>query len=807
MDNLLKDLIYGMRVLAKRPAFVIVAVITLALGIGASAAIFSVVNAVVLNPLPYPEADRIMTMWQSNPRAGIDKQDPSPANALDWRDQNQAFEQVAMIEPWSFEYVEKGEPEKFRASLVTEGFFDILGSSPLYGRTFLPEDYEAGKEKAIVISYGLWKRWFGGDQAVVGQRINFEDETGVIVGVMPPEFQFPDKTREMWAPLIPERRHKTDRASTFMKVIARLKPGVTVEQARSDMDAIGTQLAAQYPQFNDGIGIKVIPLPEQMVGEVRPALLLLLGAVGFVLLIACANVANLLFARGFEREHELAIRTALGAGRFRLIRQLLTESLTLSLLGGALGLLLSYWLVDVILALVPSNLPRIEDVSIDGRVLAFTFFVSIITALIFGLLPALQFSRPDLQSSLKEGGRGATSGSAKNRIRNVMVVSEVALALVLLVGAGLLMRSFVNLLNVDPGFVKENVLALQVFVYSEKYRTPQQKAQFFNETIERVSNVPGVKSAGTVSMVPFLGEDSIEIDTTFVVEGRPALEPGSEPTVYVNVAGGDYFSTLGIPLLKGRAFARSDDDKSPQVAVINEALARRYFADEDPIGKKINVRFGRPVTREIIGVVGDVRHAGLDDAPRPEVFLYHPQYPFGSMTYLVRTSADPATVMAAVKSQIWQVNPNQTFYNISTMEQLIEGTVADRRFNLFLIGAFAALALALAAIGIYGVMSFATSQRTHEIGVRMALGAQPRDVLGLIVRQGMKMTLAGVGLGLIASLGVTRVLSSYLFEVSATDPLTFSGIAILLAGVSLIACYLPARRATKVDPIVALRYE
>lgn len=807
MDNLVKDLLYGVRMLAKRPGFTAVAIITLALGIGASAAIFSVVNAVVLNPLPYRDADRIMTLWQSNPRAGIDKQEPSPANAMDWREQSQAFEQISIIEPWSFEYVEKGEPEKFRASLVTEGFFDAIGARPLYGRALLDEDYQAGKEKSIVLSYGVWKRWFGGDQSVIGQRINFEDETAVIVGVMSPEFQFPDKTREMWGPLVYDNRHKTNRVSTFMKVIGRLKPDVTIEQAQMEMDSIAAGLAEQYPQFNDGIGIKIVPLPEQMVGEVRPALIILLGAVCFVLLIACVNVANLLFARGFEREHELAIRTALGAGRTRLMRQLLTESLTLGTLGGALGLLLSYWLVDFIVALSPADLPRIENISIDGRVLAFTFFVSIITALIFGFLPALQFSKPDLQGSLKEGGRGATTGSARSRIRNLMVVAEVALALVLLVGAGLLMRSFVNLLSVDPGFVKENVLALQVFVYADKYRAPQQRAAFFNETVDRISSVPGVKSVGTVSMVPFLGEDSIEIDTTFVVEGRPAPGQGQEPTVYVNVTGGDYFSTMGIPLLSGRAFARSDDDKSPQVAVINETLARRYFPDEDPIGKKINVRFGRPVTREIIGVVGDVRHAGLDDALRPEVFLYHPQYPFGSMTYLVRTSADPSSVASSVKSQIWQVNPNQTFYNISTMEQLIESTVADRRFNLFLIGSFAALALALAAVGIYGVMSFATSQRTHEIGVRMALGAQPRDVLGLILGQGMKVTLVGVGLGVIASIAVTRVLSSYLFNVSATDPMTFAAISLLLAFVSLIACYIPARRATRVDPLVALRYE
>ncbi|MEW6210958.1 MAG: ABC transporter permease [Acidobacteriota bacterium] len=804
----MKDLLYTLRLMARRPGLTAAALVTLTLGTGASAAIFSLVNGVVLRPFPYKDPDRIITLWQHNAKAGIPQQETSPANFLDWRDQQQSFQSLVSIEPWSFEYVASGEPEKFRASLVTENFFETLGAQALHGRALQKEDYRPDSDKVVVLSYGLWKRWLGGSPEAIGQTVSFLDEgTCTIVGVMPPEFQFPDKSRDIWAPFTDEDRYKGDRRGTYIKVIGRLRDDVTLEQARADMEVIGARLASEYPQYNEGIGIKLVPLPEQIVGEIRPAMLVLLGAVGFVLILACANVANIMLSRGLEREHEIAIRAAMGASRRRIIRQLLTESLTLALAGGAGGLLLSYWLIDIIVALSPASLPRIEQISVDGRVLGFSLAVSVLTALVFGLAPALQFSKPDLNLSLKQGGRSTTSAPARHRTRNLLVVAEMALAIVLLIGAGLLLRSFVNLLRVDPGFEKENILALQVFAYGEKYRTPQHRAAFFRDTIERISNIPGVKTAGAVSAVPFLGEDSIDIDTTFIIEGRPAPPPAEEPTVFVSVATENYFSALGIPLIEGRTFKQTDDLTSPPVVLINETLARRYFKDENPVGKKIQVRFGRAASYEIIGVVGDVRQTGLDSAPRPEVFRPHSQYPFGSMTFIIRASSDPAAAMAAVKSQIWQVDPRMTFYNLATMEQLISTTLASRRFNLMVIGTFAIAALLLAAIGIYGVMSFSTTQRTHEIGVRMALGAESGDMIRLVLRQGMMLVLAGISIGLIAALALTRFISSFLFEVSAFDPATFAGVSALLTTVALAACYIPARRAARVDPMIALRYE
>jgi putative ABC transport system permease protein len=803
----MKDLLYALRLMARRPGLTFAAILTLTLGTGASAAIFSLVNAVVLRPFPYTDPDRIITIWQHNAKAGIPQQETSPANFLDWRDQQQSFQSLVSIEPWSFEYVERGEPEKFRASLVTRGFFETLGAQPLYGRALQKEDYESGREKVVVLSYSLWKRWLGGNPQVIGQTVSFLDEGAcTIVGVMPPEFQFPDKSRLIWAPLTDEDRYKRDRGGTYIKVIGRLRDRVTLEQAQADMDIIGAHLAKEHPPYNDGVGIKLVPLPEQIVGEIRPAMLVLLIAVGFVLLLACANVANLLLSRGLEREHEIAIRAAMGADRKRIVRQLLTESLALSLAGGAGGLLLSYWLIDIIVALSPASLPRIEQISVDGRVLAFSIAVSVLTALIFGLAPALQFSKPDLNLSLKQGGR-STSGPARHRTRNLLVVAEMALAIVLLIGAGLLLRSFVNLLRVDPGFEKENILALQVFAYGEKYRTPQQRAAFFRDAIERISSIPGVKTAGAVSAVPFLGEDSIDIDTTLTVVGRPAPAISQEPTVFVSVATENYFTALGIPLVEGRSFKSADDLNTPPVVLINETLARRYFAGEDPVGKKIFVRLGRPASREIIGVVADVRQTGLDSAPRPEVFLPHSQYPFGSMTFIVRASADAASVTAAVKSQIWQIDPHQTFYNVATMDQMVSATLDARRFNLLVIGTFALVALILAAIGIYGVMSFSTSQRTHEIGVRMALGAEGGDMIRLMLKQGATLILAGAGIGLAAAFLLTRFISTFLFEVAAFDPATFAGVSVLLTTVALAACYIPARRAARVDPMIALRYE
>ena len=805
METLLKDLRYAIRMLVRKPGFTAVAVLTLALGIGANTAIFSVVNGVLLRPLPFQDPDRIATFWQRNTLGGVQREDVSPANFLDWRDQSKSCTEMAAAMPTGFSFTGGEEPEAFRAWQVTTGFFEILGVNALHGRTFLRDEYQAGNDAVIVIGHGLWQRRFGADPNLVGQKLLLNGRPHTVVGVMPPGFEFGSE-REMWSPWVEVAQDKQIRGSAYIKVIGRLKPGVTTEQAQAEMNGIAARLAQAYPQTNSEVGVAVVPLPEQLVGHVRPALLMLLCAVGLMLLIACANVANLLLARASTRRREFAIRAALGAARSRLIVQLLTESLLLATLGGIGGVLLASWGVDAVIALSPHNLPRLDQVRIDAHVLIFALGVSLVTALIFGLAPALQFSRTNLQEFLKEGGRTGSTGFARNRLRNLLVVSEVALALMLLVGAGLLVRSFVRLLQVDSGFTVDKALALEVHVWG-RARTPEQRAAFFEQSLDRIAALPGVEAAGAVSALPF-HTNPIEIKSELVIEGRPIPAPGQEPIAYATVATYDYFRTMGIPLRRGRLFTRFDNKDAAPVALIGETMSKRFWPDEDPVGKKITVRFlGQQVTREIVGVIGDVRHTGLDSDPRPELFLPHLQEPYGSMTYIVRTSVDPQTLLPAVKREVWSVSKTQPFSSIATMEQLISRSLGERRFSLLFLTTFAAIALALAGVGIYGLINFNTSQRTHEIGVRMALGAGRRDIFKLVVGQGLALTLIGVALGLAAAFALTRYLSSLLFNVSAADPITFVAVSLLLVGVALLACYIPARRAMKVDPMIALRYE
>ncbi|HWN99502.1 MAG TPA: ABC transporter permease [Blastocatellia bacterium] len=805
MTIMLQDLRYGLRGLIKNPGFATIAVATLALGIGANTAIFSVVNAVLLRPLPYKEVDRIVTVWEDNIKTGKKEDGASPANFLDWRDQSQVFEQLATAEPYGHTLTGNSDPERFRSWLVSEGFFEILGVKPLYGRTFLPEENQPGNNRVIIMGESLWRQRFGADPKLVGQSLLLNGQPHEVIGIMPAACQFP-AGRVMWAPLVFRDSYRQDRGSAYFKVIGRLKPGVTSEQAQQEMSAIQSRLTEQYPQDNKERGARVIPLAEQMRAEARPALLLLLGAAGFVLLIACANVANLLLARGAARQKEFAIRAALGAVRARLVRQLITESVSLAVLGGAGGLLMAWWGVDTLLAFSPGNLPRQSEIGFDGRVLVFALAVSVLTAFLFGLAPALQFSKPDLNETLKEGGRGARDGSARHRLRNVLVISEIALALTLLIGAGLLIRSFVQLLQVDPGFAARKAISLEVHVWGSS-RTPQQRAAFFEQTLNRIAALPGVEAAGAVSALPF-HDNSIDINGTFSVEDRPPPPPGQEPSAFLTSVTADYFKAMGIPLRSGRLFTSFDRDSAPPVVLISETAARRFWPDENPVGKKIKLGFvAESKVREIVGIVGDARHDGLDSDPRTEVFLPHLQEPYGSMTYIVRTTAEPSMVLQAIKNEVWAVNKNLPFSSIATIDDLVSRSLGERRFNLVLLGAFAAIALALASIGIYGLMSFSTSRRTHEIGLRMALGAQSRDIIEQILKEGMILTISGLALGLIASIGLTRLLSSLLFGVSATDPLTFIAISIVLAGVALVACFVPARRATRIDPMVALRYE
>jgi putative ABC transport system permease protein len=779
------------------------AVLTLALAIGATTAIFSVVNGVLLKPLPYRDAQSLMTIWQFNTSEGK-REEVSAANFVDYRQQSQAFEQMALIEPFSHDLLGRGEPESIPSWLVTEDFFPVLGAAALHGRTLLADDYREGNEGAVVLSYGLWQRRFGGDQAIIGEKLLLDGQPQTVVGVMPPEFHFPPG-KEMWAPKVIEEAEKRRRASNYMTVIARLKPGVTPEQAGEDLKSVAAELSRLYPQSNAEMSATVIPLSEQMTGEVRPALLVLLGAVALVLLIACANVANLLLVRGAEREREFAIRAAIGAARRRLVQQMLTESLVLALAGGLAGVLLASWGVDLIRSLGPANVPRLDQVGIDGRVLAFALALSALTATVFGLLPALHFSKPDLQRSLKEGSRTASAGRGRHRLRNALVVAEIALALVLLVGAGLLAQSFIGLLRTSPGFNSNNLLALEVHAWTRQ-RTPAQRKQFFEATLERISHIPGIENAAAVSALPF-HENRIDINVNFAVENRPAPEPGHEPSAYYTVTTPDYFGTMKIPLIRGRPFSDNDTDASAPVLIINEQFARRFFPDEDPVGKRVTPRYGKPVTREIVGVVGDVKTEGLDSQPRAEMYLPHAQQPTGSMTYIIRAGTDPVTLLSAIKGEIWVVDKDLPIDRADVVDNLISGSLAGSRFNLLLVGSFSALALALASIGVYGLVSFTTNLRTHEIGIRQALGAHPGDIIAMIMRDGARLALAGVGAGLLSSFLLTRFLGRMLHNVSATDPATFAAVSLVLVGVALAASFVPARRATRIDPMVALRHE
>ena len=808
---MLHDIRYGLRMLAKNPGFTAIAVLTLSLGIGANTAIFSVVNGVLLRDLPFPESDRIVTLWENNTTDGLERDDVSPANFLDWRDRQKSFEDLAFANPFSFDYVADGEPVTIRSALVSKGFFDVLGASPLHGRVFAPEEYEAGKDKVVILSYGLWQRRFGSDPKVIGTKLTLDEEPMTVVGVMRPDFRLHlfDVDEEMWGPEVITDDLKSRRKATYFKVIGRLKPGITIEQARAEMTGIANNLAAEYPATNTGIGVTAITLPDHLSGKWRLALFILLGAVGFVLLIACTNVANLLLARGADRERELAIRAAMGAGRWRLLRQLLTESLLIAILGCGIGILLARWCVHLLVAFNPADIPRLDQVSVDGTTLIFVTAIGFFTALLFGIAPALKFSRPNLQRSLKEAGP-TLAGTTSHRLRGALVVTEIALAVVLLIGAGLLMRSFVTLINVDPGFAIDRVASLQVFIW-DRYTTPDQRRAYVAETLQRIEQMPDVEAAGITTALPIL-ESSAMTSVPISIDGQPPRPAGQEPVAQNSIATAGYFNAIGARLLRGRLFNQFDTGSSLRVAVINDTMAKRYWPNEDPIGRKFSLRSGGrsepgPVTLEIAGIVSDLRQDGLDKNPRPEFFRPHAQAPSGSLIYVIRTRSDAAALIPALRASIWKTSPGQPFYSVTTMDRLVSDSLKARRFNVALLGAFAGLALMLALTGVYGVMSFVMRQRTHEIGVRVALGAKARDIATLVLKHGFRLAIIGTVIGALAAFALTRLMSALLFGVTATDPATFAAVAVLIPVIALIACYIPARRAMKVDPLVALRYE
>ncbi|HKP10970.1 MAG TPA: ABC transporter permease [Blastocatellia bacterium] len=806
METVLQDLRYAIRASLKKPAFTLIVVLALAMGIGANTAIFSVVNAILLRPLPFKNPDRLVMVWMSNGKLGVAQDWHSFPNYVDYRDQNSTFEDVAAFNDRSFNLTGTGEPVRVLGAWSTANLFPVLGVPPLYGRTFAAEEEEPGKDLVAVISYGLWQRRFGGDAGVVGQPLNLNGVDRTIIGVMPAGFAFPEKETDVWVPLAVSPQRKQARGSFSLKAIGRLKPGVTMPQARADMSAIADHLVEQFPQIMDSYGSNLVPLHEQVTGKVRPALLILLAAVAFVLLIACANVANLLLARAATREREIAIRTALGATRRRLVRQLLTESVLLAVVGGALGLLLAVWGLQALIAISPANVPRLDQIRIDGRVLAFTIMVSLLTGILFGLVPALQASKPDLNESLKEGGRGSAGSRRGRRIRSLLVVSEIALSLVMLIGAGLLIKSFIHLQNFNLGFNPDKLLTLRVQLAGSKYREGPQVVNFFRQALERMQSVPGVQSVGGISTI-FLSDTPNS--TNFTIEGRPVTTGADSIEVPLDAVTPDYFQVMGIPLIKGRVFDERDRADSLPVAIINETFAKRFFEGEDPIGRRYT--YGTPDNNTrwltIVGVVGDMRRTGFDKDVRPETFLPEFQDPDNALTIVARTTGDPGSSASALRDAVWAVDKDQSVFNIKTMDATLADMNAERRFTMLLLGIFAAVALILAAVGIYGVMSYSVTQRMHELGVRMALGAGARDVLRLVIGYAMRLALIGVGAGLIAAFFLTQLMGGLLYGVSATDPATFLLISSLLTGVSLAASFVPARRAMKVDPMVALRYE
>ena len=806
METFLQDLRYGVRMLAKKPGFTAAAVLALTLGIGANSAIFSVLDAVVLRPLPFSNPDRLVSLWStSTDQSRIVSSYPDFA---DFRDQSQTLEHVASYTRRGVLLLGDEEPELVLGTIASSGLFSVLGSSPLLGRGFSPGEDRAGAPRVIVISYELWKRRFGGDPGVIGKQMMLGDKQNhTVIGVMPPRFNFPiEATRtDFLLPLasrLPELT--TRRSNTSLRMVARLNPDATIEQARADVSAIAQKLEQQYPESNTGRGATVIALSEDIVRDLRFTMLVLVAAVGFVLLIACANVGNLLLARALARQKEIAIRIALGASRGRIIRQLLTESILLSLVGGALGLLLALWGLDVLVAASPLDIPRISEVGLDARVLGFTVMISALTGLIFGLAPVFGASKPDLNDALKEGGCRLTGALGRNRVRGLLVISEIALSLVLLIGAGLLVRSFINLLQTDLGFNTRNALVLNLFL--PRGATEDQSLTFFEQVIERARGVPGVQSVGMIDYLPFGG---LNRGDTFLISGR-AVAAGQEPAAGYRTISFDYFRAMGIPLRLGRVISEDDRKNTPPVVVVTQAFVRAFFPDESAIGKRISLgevnQHGAEL--EIVGVVGDVRHDGVDVEGQPEFYLPFLQSPARQMAVVVRTESDnPASTVPALRSAIRGVNKEQYIPEITTTERLLANSVARRRFNTLLLGVFSAVAVSLATIGMYGVMNYSVAQRTHEIGIRIALGAENTDVLRLVVGQGMTLAVVGTVAGVAAALAATRILSRLLYSVTPTDALTFIVASSLLLGVALVACFVPARRATKVDPIAALRYE
>ncbi|HEX5412074.1 MAG TPA: ABC transporter permease [Terriglobia bacterium] len=809
IEDLLRDVQYALRQLRRNPGFTTVVVITLALGIGANTAIFSVVNTVLLRPLPYRDADLLVTVWEYNRARSIHHTETvSAPDFADWRAENHVFQSMGASTDGSFYTLTgRGEPAAIMGYYFSADFFHVLGTAPLLGRTFLPEEEQPGKNHVVVLSYSLWQNRFGGDRAVLGKTITLDGAAYTVVGVMPPGFKWPGGT-ELWTPLTISPKAAADRNYRDLRVMARLKPGVTIQQARMEMNMIAHRLAFEYPKTNkDESSTEIISLRQKISGGIRPALLVLLCAVGLVLLIACANVANLLLARSAGRQKEVAVRAALGASRGRLVRQFLTESILLAFAGGALGLLLAFWCTGALVAMFPptiSNLsiPHIQKIPIDGWVLGFALAVSLLTGVIFGLIPALQAARLNTDESLKECGR-SLSGSAQGRhFRNTLVIAEVALSLILVASAALTIKSFAHLLGGDLGFTPHHVLTLRVLLPNHKYGTDAEQRDFSDQALDRVRALPGVKSAGTVTFLPLSGWGGIR---QVSLEGQLTSQRGNPNALWSSVTPG-YFRAMDIPLVKGRFFTDQDNQGANSVAIISKSLARRLAPNRNPVGQSINVE-GIKGLVEVVGVVGDVHQLGITSEVTSEIYLPFSQVPAPILCFTIRTAGNPSGIVRGAERAIWAVDKDQAVSYLMTMDALASESLAPQRVATVLLGVFAGIALLLAVVGLYGVIAYSVSQRTHEIGIRMALGAERRDVLKMVLSQGLKLAMIGVSIGIAGALALTRFLSSLLYGVKPTDPLTFIAVSLILIAVAVAACYVPARRAAKVDPMVALRYE
>jgi putative ABC transport system permease protein len=803
MNTLLQDLRFAVRTFGKQPAFTLVAIVTLALGIGANSAIFSIINGVLLKSLPFKEPENVIKLWEYIP--GGFQGTVSVPNLKDWREQNSVFSQIAAYQFQNFGLQSKDAPERVRAAIVSPEFFDVLGVPPQLGRTIAEGEDQEGKHRVAVLSHELWQSKFAADADIIGKPMLLGGENFTVIGVMPASLRYPSQTTELWVPLVISPQQAASRDSHSFFALARLKPGVTFQQAQEEMSGIARRIEEQYPDQQTNRGILLIQAQEEMVRRIRPALVVLLVAVGFVLLICCTNVANLLLARAAARRKEIAIRLALGAGRLRLLRQLLTESALLSLLGAGLGLFIAYWGVKLLVKLATGILPRANEVTLDGRVVLFTFGLALVTAMVFGLAPALQATRADMQNDLKSSST-ATGNQQRNWLRGLLVVGEVAAALVLLIGASLLMKSFARLQQTESGLQSENVLTAGIALPDSKYKTAEEISRFHQQMLEKVSALPGVQSAGIISKLPL---QEWGYNGTIQIEGQAPRPLNNNSFVEFRAVSPDYFNVLGIPLRAGRLLNNNDQAGTSSSILINEALVRQFFADQDAVGKFISR--GGTDKYQIVGIVGDVKQSGLTQATRPEIYWPYTQSPdtglSGSVSLVVRTVGAPTALTSAIRNAVLAVDPAQPIYNVQTMEEVIAASVSDRRLNTLLLGLFAGIALTLALIGVYSVMSYMVVQHTREIGIRMALGARARDVLQLVIAQGAVLAILGIGIGIGLSLMLTRLLGSLLYNISPNDPLTFVLTPMLLLSVAFLACWIPARRATKVDPMIALRQE